>query len=94
MDGEAVELHVIKQRIAEAALKRYRDHKARTGNELTARNMAVAQTAQEFQFRYSSDSIRRELSRLLDPAPGPRWADPPRTNPQPPRPPSHWRLPS
>jgi hypothetical protein len=97
-DDKLHKLRDTQNRLAEEALRRYHGHKGRSIPEAEARNMAVAQTRAALNFRYSSASIARELSRMLDPAPGPRWGNPPATDPRPPsgprKPFQNWRMPT
>jgi hypothetical protein len=98
MTADTIRLRDWQNKLAEEALRRYNAHKGKGVPEQEARNMAVSQTAQALQMRYSADSIRRELSRMLDPAPGPRWGNPPATDPRPPsgprKPFQNWRMPT
>jgi hypothetical protein len=89
-ESKILRLGEVRNEIAEGALRRYNEHKGRGRPDAEARNVAVSQTRHAMNYRYSADTIRRELSRLLDPAPGPRWGDPLQgTRPVKPRP---WRL--
>lgn len=73
MTADVTRLSVARNRVAEPALRRYKALRDRGKPDAEARNIAAVQTAAELKFVFSTQTVRRELDRLLDPAPGPRW---------------------